>query len=119
MKALIETQTQAGILTPEARAFLSKLAAGSSPGGRNCWRGGEAVQQEIDHGKFPDFLPETAEIRKGEWKVAPIPEGLARSPRGNHRAGRSQDDHQRAELGRQRFHGRFRGLEFADLEQQY
>ena len=35
-----------------------------------------AVQREIDHGKFPHFLPETAEIRQSEWKVAPIPKDL-------------------------------------------
>jgi malate synthase len=34
------------------------------------------VQREIDNGKFPDFLPETAEIRESDWKVAPIPKDL-------------------------------------------
>src|SRR6202030_4142784 len=31
---------------------------------------------EINNGKFPAFLPETAEIRRIEWKVAPIPKDL-------------------------------------------
>jgi malate synthase len=30
-------------------------------------------QKELDAGRFPDFLPETAEIRAKEWTVAPIP----------------------------------------------
>jgi len=33
-------------------------------------------QAEIDAGRFPDFLPETAEIRRSEWTVAPIPHDL-------------------------------------------
>ncbi|MFT6963747.1 MAG: malate synthase [Flammeovirgaceae bacterium] len=33
-------------------------------------------QKEIDGGKMPDFLPETREIREGDWRVAPIPEDL-------------------------------------------
>ena len=77
-----------------------------------------ARQQEIDAGKLPDFLPETREIRDAEWTVAPIPRDLAGPPRGNHRSRRSQDDHQRAEFRRQRVHGRFRGLQLADLAQQ-
>jgi malate synthase len=35
-----------------------------------------ARQAEIDAGKFPDFLPETADIREGNWTVAPIPADL-------------------------------------------
>ena len=33
-------------------------------------------QQEIDAGQLPDFLPETAHIREGDWTVAPIPNDL-------------------------------------------
>ena len=33
-------------------------------------------QREIDAGKFPDFLPETAHIRQADWSVAPIPRDL-------------------------------------------
>src|SRR5260370_5977002 len=33
-------------------------------------------QQEIDAGKRPDFLPETASVREAEWGVAPIPKDL-------------------------------------------
>ena len=33
-------------------------------------------QQEIVDGRMPDFLPETAAIRKSDWTVAPIPDDL-------------------------------------------
>ena len=36
----------------------------------------EERQAEIDAGKFPDFLPETAHIRNSEWTVASIPDDL-------------------------------------------
>jgi malate synthase len=34
------------------------------------------VQQDLDHGKMPEFLPETRSIRMAEWRVAPIPRDL-------------------------------------------
>ena len=34
------------------------------------------VQQEIDSGKLPDFPAETASVRNGDWKVAPVPKDL-------------------------------------------
>jgi len=33
-------------------------------------------QIELDIGFFPDFLPETDPIRKGSWKVSPLPKDL-------------------------------------------
>ncbi len=70
------TQTETGILTSEARAFLLKLAARFEPRRQELLARRRTVQQEIDHGKFPDFLPETAGIRQGDWKVAAIPKDL-------------------------------------------
>ncbi len=70
------TGIEASVLTPAAQAFLSKLAT------RFEWRRQELlarrrrVQGEIDRGKLPNFLPETTEIRRSEWKVAPIPRDL-------------------------------------------
>jgi malate synthase len=71
-----QTAIEAGILTADARAFLLKLAARFEPRRRELLARRQTVQQEIDHGKLPDFLPETAEIRRREWKVAPIPKDL-------------------------------------------
>src|SRR6266704_594200 len=69
-------QMEAGILTPEARAFLSKLAARFEPRRQELLARRRTVQQDIDNGKLPDFLPETAGIRQSDWTVAPIPKDL-------------------------------------------
>ncbi len=34
------------------------------------------VQARLDRGEKPDFLPETAKVRAGDWTVAPIPPDL-------------------------------------------
>jgi len=70
------TQMETGILTPEARAFLSKLAAAFEPRRQELLARRRTVQQDIDNGKLPDFLPDTAGIRQSDWKVAPIPRDL-------------------------------------------
>ena len=106
------------ILTPEAVRFLTALSRKFEPRRQELLGARRVRQQEIDQGDLPDFLPETAEIRNSEWKVAPIPQRPAGPARRDHRARRSQDDHQRAELRRERVHGRFRGLELADLAKQ-
>src|SRR5580700_7387923 len=69
-------QPETRVLTAEAQAFLRKLAARFEPRRQQLLARRRTVQQAIDNGKFPDFLPETAEIRKGDWKVAPIPKDL-------------------------------------------
>jgi len=69
-------QIEASVLTPEARAFLLKLAARFEPRRQELLARRQTVQRAIDNGKFPDFLPETAKIRQGDWKVAPIPKDL-------------------------------------------
>src|SRR6202165_4090357 len=74
------SQMETGILTPEAHAFLLKLGAGFEPRRQELLARRRTVQQDIDNGKLPDFLPETAGIRQSDWKVAPIPKDL-RDPR--------------------------------------
>jgi malate synthase len=69
-------QIEADILTPEARAFLLKLAARFESRRQELLARRQMVQKEIDQGNFPDFLPETAAIRQGDWKVAAIPNDL-------------------------------------------
>src|SRR6202795_4085426 len=70
------SQMEAGILTSEAQAFLSKLGGAFEPRGEELLARRSVRQQEIDNGKLPDFLPETAGIRQSDWKVAPIPKDL-------------------------------------------
>ena len=65
------------ILTPEALRFLAKLARRFSPTRDALLEKRVERQGEIDAGKMPDFLPETEEIRKSSWTVAPIPADLA------------------------------------------
>src|ERR1700726_2921484 len=70
------SQMETGILTPEAQAFLSKLTAVFESRRQELLARRRTVQQDIDNGKLPDFLPETAGIRQGDWKVTPIPKDL-------------------------------------------
>src|SRR6202030_192481 len=70
------SQMETSILTPEARAFLLKLGAAFEPRRQELLARRRTVQQDIDNGKLPDFLPETAGIRQSDWKVAPIPKDL-------------------------------------------
>src|SRR5271154_3314345 len=71
-----QDQKQTGILTPEAQSFLWKLAAEFEPQRQQLLARRRLVQEEINTGKLPDFLPETAAIRQSDWKVAPIPKDL-------------------------------------------
>src|SRR3954470_23823017 len=64
------------ILTPDACAFLAGLFEKFGPRRLELLAKRVERQKEIDAGKLPDFLPETAAIRGGDWKVAPIPADL-------------------------------------------
>lgn len=66
----------AEILNPEALAFVAKLAREFSGRREALLQKRVERQAEINAGKMPDFLAETAEIRKADWKVAPIPADL-------------------------------------------
>src|SRR5215218_1785131 len=64
------------ILTPDALEFVAALAR--EFGGRRealLQRRGER-QAQLDAGHRPDFLPETAAIRAGDWTIAPVPADL-------------------------------------------
>jgi len=64
------------VLTPEALAFVGRLERAFGACRREVLQKRSARQAEIDAGKMPDFLPETAHIRESEWSVAPIPADL-------------------------------------------
>jgi len=64
------------ILTDEAVAFVASLARKFEARRQELLARRQVRQQAIDAGQFPDFLPETAAIREGDWKVAPIPADL-------------------------------------------
>jgi malate synthase len=64
------------ILTPGACAFLTALLDRFESCRRELLARRVERQREIDAGRMPDFLPETAPIRGGDWRVAPIPPDL-------------------------------------------
>ncbi len=73
---VLENQTQTAILSPEAQAFLSKLGTRFEGRRQELLARRQAVQKKLDGDWRPDFLPETASVRSGDWKVAPIPTDL-------------------------------------------
>jgi malate synthase len=64
------------ILSPEALEFVAGLERLTRATRKQLLAAREARQARIDAGELPDFLPETAEIRRGDWKIAPIPGDL-------------------------------------------
>ncbi len=66
----------AGILTPEACAFLAGLFREFEPRRKDLLARRIARQAELDSGVLPDFLPSTQSVRDGGWKVAPPPADL-------------------------------------------
>jgi malate synthase len=70
------TPAYAQILTPEAAAFVVGLFRRFGPRREELLALRADRQREIDAGRFPDFLPETAAIRAGDWKVPPPPADL-------------------------------------------
>lgn len=66
----------AEILTPDACAFVAELAVKFGPRREQLLARRVERQAEIDAGKMPDFLTETAHIRAGNWQVPPPPPDL-------------------------------------------
>src|SRR5690349_10070641 len=66
----------AAVLTPEALDFVARLHRAFDARRQELLRRREQRQAELVAGKLPDFLPETAEIRAGNWRAAPIPPDL-------------------------------------------
>lgn len=70
------TEEFSQILTPEAMAFIGTLAREFEPRRRELLERRQVRQKEIDNGKMPDFLPETKDVRDGQWTIAPVPADL-------------------------------------------
>jgi len=64
------------ILTPEAKRFVDGLARKFEARRQELLAARRVRQREIDEGKMPDFLPETAQIRASSWRVAEAPSDL-------------------------------------------
>ena len=64
------------ILTPEALEFYATLHRAFNGRRLELLENRKKIAAEIDGGKMPGFLPETADVRAGDWKVAPVPADL-------------------------------------------
>jgi malate synthase len=65
------------ILSDEALAFVAALQRELDPTREALLRRRAERQAELDAGALPDFLPQTAGVRDGDWRVAPVPDELA------------------------------------------
>jgi malate synthase len=66
----------AEVLTPEALAFVAALQRAFGDERERLLAARAERQAELDAGALPDFLPETREVREGDWRVAPAPADL-------------------------------------------
>ncbi|MEX0960395.1 MAG: malate synthase A [Burkholderiales bacterium] len=66
----------AEVISSDALAFLAKLHRNFDARRHELLARRAERQKALDAGKLPDFLPETEQIRKGDWKVAPVPADL-------------------------------------------
>ncbi|WP_306393724.1 malate synthase A [Telluria beijingensis] len=65
------------ILAPEALELVATLSRAFGPRRRELMAMRAERARRLDAGERPDFLPQTAHIRDGDWRVAPIPPALA------------------------------------------
>ncbi|HSO01454.1 MAG TPA: hypothetical protein VLS46_02905, partial [Gaiellaceae bacterium] len=63
----------ADVLTPEAVEFLTELERRFGPRRRELLAARHERAQRLRDGELPDFLPETAGVREGDWRVEPVP----------------------------------------------
>ncbi len=64
------------ILSPQALAFVAKLARKFEARRRELMALRAQRQAEFDAGKLPNFLPDTQHLREAAWTVAPVPRDL-------------------------------------------
>jgi malate synthase len=64
------------VLTPDAVEFLTDLERRFGPRRRELLAARHERARRLRDGELPDFLPETASVRAGDWRVAPVPDEL-------------------------------------------
>jgi len=64
------------ILTPDALALVATLTRAFEPRREALLAARAERAARLDAGERPDFLPETASVRAGDWRIAPIPAAL-------------------------------------------
>ncbi|MDW6003181.1 malate synthase A [Vibrio mangrovi] len=69
-------EDQSYIISPAAQVFLAELCARFTSRVETLLQRRVSRQERIDQGELPDFLPETQDIRAGQWKILGIPQDL-------------------------------------------
>jgi malate synthase len=64
------------ILTPDALAFVAKLHRAFNARRKKLLAARAERARRLDAGERPEFLAETASVRAGEWRIAPLPKAL-------------------------------------------
>src|SRR5829696_1528758 len=64
------------VLTAPAVAFVEDLTRRFRPRIEELLARRRTVQQRYNQGEHPDFLVETADVRRGTWRVGSIPADL-------------------------------------------
>ncbi|MBA2383722.1 MAG: malate synthase A [Actinobacteria bacterium] len=64
------------VLDDAAVEFLTDLERRFGPRRRELLAARYERAQRLREGDLPDFLPETREVREGDWRVAPVPDEL-------------------------------------------
>jgi malate synthase len=64
------------VLTPDALAFVAALQREFRAERERLLATRAERQAELDAGALPEFLPESREVREGDWRVAPAPADL-------------------------------------------
>ena len=67
----------ADVLTPEAQALLTDLQRAFGSRRAELLERRATRLERLRAGELPDFLPETADVRAGDWRVAPTPDEIA------------------------------------------
>jgi malate synthase len=65
------------ILTPKALAFVEELHKRFAGRRGELLKARKAKREQVARTGSLDFLPETKDVRDGDWKVAPAPGGLS------------------------------------------
>src|SRR6059036_964707 len=66
------------VLTLPALELVAKLHRAFEPRRQQLLAARVERTKRLDAGERPDFLAETAHIRAGDWKIAPVPPALHR-----------------------------------------
>src|SRR5450432_2260594 len=69
-------ERSAEVLTPLALQLLASLHRRFNPRRLELLEARVQRQRRLDAGHLPDFLPETAAVRAGDWRIAPVPKDL-------------------------------------------